>query len=107
MKPERLPWQGEVVVWYERTFETPEIQEENSSYLQRQLTFGACGYETCVWLNGVALKTMEGELVHLGEYTSFSYELEDEMLVEHNRITVMIKSSMDADTTRGKQAVQM
>ena len=40
-----------------------------------QLTFGACGYETIVWLNGQPLETIEGEPMQVGEYTSFSFEL--------------------------------
>jgi beta-galactosidase/beta-glucuronidase len=103
LQPIHNPWQGQVVVWYEREFELPDIEEEHPSYLQRQLTFGACGYETRVWLNGFALKTIEGEEVHLGEYTSFSYELDEQILKKNNRITIMIRSTMDADTTRGKQ----
>jgi hypothetical protein len=54
-------------------------------------------------LNGVPLKTIEGELVHVGEYTSFSYELPEEVLLPVNRLTVRIADTMDADTPRGKQ----
>jgi hypothetical protein len=68
-----------------------------------QLTFGACGYETRVWLNGHLLKTIEGEDVHYGEYTSFSYELKEEMVRSVNRLTVRIADTMDAEITRGKQ----
>jgi hypothetical protein len=95
-------WQGEVVAWYEREFILPEYIEapEGSLY---QLTFGACGYETRVWLNGHLLRTIEGEDVHYGEYTSFSYELPEEYLQPENRLTVRIADTWDADTTRGKQ----
>src|SRR5690606_25881413 len=65
--------------------------------------FGACGYETRVWLNGIPLKTINGEEVHTGKYTSFSYELSDNLLQPENRITVRIEDSMDADIPRGKQ----
>ena len=68
-----------------------------------QLTFGACGYETRVWLNGRLLRTIEGEDVHYGEYTSFSYELNEENLHPVNRLTVRIADTMDAETPRGKQ----
>jgi len=96
-------WQDKVVVWYERDFNLPD--KENTSGMRDilQLTFGACGYETQVWLNGVALKTVEGEEVHVGGYTSFSYELEESILQPVNRITVRIEDTMDADTPRGKQ----
>ena len=97
-------WRDKVVVWYEKEFPLPVlagVQDDSCSTLQ--LTFGACGYETRVWLNGYPLKTIEGESVHIGEYTSFSYELERHMLQDNNRLTVRIANSMDADTTRGKQ----
>jgi beta-galactosidase/beta-glucuronidase len=94
-------WHDQVIVWYEREFPLPKRIESNCSLLQ--LTFGACGYETRVWLNGIPLKTIEGEEVHIGEYTSFSYELDDIILKENNRITIRIVATMDADTTRGKQ----
>jgi hypothetical protein len=100
-KPGERSWQDKVVVWYEREFPLPERTDGQHAPLQ--LTFGACGYETRVWLNGFQLKTIEGEDVHIGEYTSFSYELEETVLQANNRLTVRIASTMDADTTRGKQ----
>lgn len=95
-------WQDKIVAWYEREFELPQ-REESPDCCMLQLTFGACGYETRVWLNGRPLRTIEGEQTHLGEYTSFSYELRDEYLRPVNRLTVRIADSMDADQTRGKQ----
>jgi len=94
-------WQDQVVAWYEREFVRPALSRKVSSLIQ--LTFGACGYETRVWLNGVLLSTIEGEDVHYGEYTSFTYELPDELLEGNNRLTVRIADTMDADRTRGKQ----
>ena len=97
-------WQDKVVAWYEREFPLPvRVNGNGSEHAMLQLTFGACGYETQVWLNGLPLKTIEGELVHVGEYTSFSYELPEETLRPINRLTVRIADTMDADTTRGKQ----
>jgi beta-galactosidase/beta-glucuronidase len=101
-QPNTKVWQDKVVVWYERTFELPRRPEE-FSHLMYQLTFGACGYETRVWLNGIPLRTIEGEEVHFGEYTSFSYELNDSLLLPVNRLTVRIADTMDSDLTRGKQ----
>ena len=101
VKPAEKAWNEKVVVWYEREFPLPE--REDKPYTQLQLTFGACGYETRVWLNGFPLKTVEEEEVHIGEYTSFSYELDEAVLQPTNRLTVRIASTMDADTTRGKQ----
>jgi beta-galactosidase/beta-glucuronidase len=95
-------WHDNVVVWYEREFERPE-RDESPEKTMIQLTFGACGYETRVWLNGKPLRTVEGELIHVGEYTSFSYELADEDLRPVNRLTVRIADSMDAEIPRGKQ----
>jgi beta-galactosidase/beta-glucuronidase len=94
-------WQDTVVAWYERDFTIPEHWLK-PHYLT-QLTFGACGYETRVWLNGHLLRTIEGEDVHFGEYTSFSYELPAGYLLPVNRLTVRIADSMDAEIPRGKQ----
>ena len=91
----------EVIGWYERDFEVP--QEWITPVTDVQLTFGACGYETRVWLNGRPLLTIEGEKAHLGEYTSFSYELPREQLAAINRITVRVSDTLDPDTPRGKQ----
>ncbi|MBC6698724.1 glycoside hydrolase family 2 protein [Hymenobacter puniceus] len=95
-------WHDKVVGWYEREFTLPEVEEPLTRSML-QLTFGACGYETQVWLNGRQLRTIEGEDVHYGEYTSFSYELREENLHLVNRLTVRIADTMDAETTRGKQ----
>ena len=95
-------WRDEVVVWYEREFPLPETDKKHP-HSQLQLTFGACGYETRVWLNGIPLKTIEGKKIHIGAYTSFSYELDETMLSEQNRLTIRIAGTMDADTARGKQ----
>lgn len=97
-------WQDRIIVWYEREFPLPALSGDiDQCCTALQLTFGACGYETRVWLNGHLLKTIEGEDVHMGVYTSFSYEMEPAMLQEVNRLTVRIANSMDADVTRGKQ----
>ncbi|GAB3726878.1 glycoside hydrolase family 2 protein [Spirosoma lituiforme] len=97
-----IVWQDKVVAWYEREFALPERTEPQDCSII-QLTFGACGYETRVWLNGHPLSTIEGEAIHYGEYTSFSFELADELLRPTNRLTVRIADTMDAETTRGKQ----
>ncbi len=95
-------WQDKVIAWYEREFELPECSGSPECSMI-QLTFGACGYETRVWLNGHPLRTIEDEVVHLGEYTSFSYELPDGYLRPINRLTVRIGDTMDAELPRGKQ----
>jgi hypothetical protein len=98
----RRPWQDRVVAWYEREFLLPDDWQAAPDCLL-QLTFGACSYETRVWLNGHPLQTVEGEDVHFGAYTSFSYELPDEYLLPRNRLTVQIAHSLDAEIPRGKQ----
>ncbi|MBO2007497.1 glycoside hydrolase family 2 protein [Hymenobacter negativus] len=95
-------WHDQVVVWYEREFTLPEVADAQQRSMM-QLTFGACGYETRVWLNGQLLRTIEGEDVHFGEYTSFTYELDEANLHLVNRLTVRIADTMDAETPRGKQ----
>jgi beta-galactosidase/beta-glucuronidase len=95
-------WLNEVVAWYEREFELPAWWDADEHCLL-QLTFGACGYETRVWLNGHVLKTIEGEEAHLGEYNSFSYELPPTLLQKVNRLTIRIADSLDAEIPRGKQ----
>ena len=100
-------WHDTVVVWYERTFSLPPMVGSAPGKSLFQLTFGACGYETRVWLNGTALKTIEGEMIHYGEYTSFSYELEETDLRAKNRLTVRIADSMDAEIPRGKQELHV
>jgi beta-galactosidase/beta-glucuronidase len=93
----------EAIAWYERDFSVPE-DWLNAADKLTQLTFGACGYETRVWLNGIALKTIEGEEVHIGEYNSFSYELPSVLLKPVNRLTIRVVDTIDADIPRGKQA---
>ena len=95
-------WHDKVVVWYERAFDRPAT-DMPTALAMLQLTFGACGYETRVWLNGLLLKTVEGEDVHYGEYTSFTYELDEAALLPVNRLTVRIADAMDAELPRGKQ----
>lgn len=94
-------WEDNVVAWYERTFPLPTREDVQHQIIQ--LTFGACGYETRVWLNGFPLRTVEDGEVHYGEYSSFSYELNDEILLPVNRLTVRIADTMDAEIPRGKQ----
>lgn len=92
----------EVIGWYERDFTIPEEWDKPNKLIQ--LTFGACGYETRAWLNGALLETIEGEEVHYGEYTSFSYELPPGLLKPVNRLTIRVTDTISADIPRGKQA---
>ncbi len=101
-KGKQASWTDQVVAWYEREFPLPE-RKDKVSHCMFQLTFGACGYETRVWLNGHLLKTIEGEPIHFGEYNSFSYELPEQWLKPVNRLTVRIAGTMDSEIPRGKQ----
>jgi len=102
--PDMKLWHDKVIVWYEREFPLPKLSaDKKCPHSQLQLTFGACGYKTRVWLNGIPLKTIEGQDVHIGSNTSFSYELDEVILKDINKLTVRIAGTMDADTARGKQ----
>lgn len=100
--PSPLLGKDKIIAWYEREFPLPE-RNGAAPYSMLQLTFGACGYETRVWLNGHLLRTIEGADVHTGEYTSFSYELDEKYLQPVNRVTVRVADTKDADIPRGKQ----
>ena len=99
-----LARQDEVIAWYEREFAVPP-EWSACADCDVLLTFGACGYETRVWLNGRPLRTVEGEDPHVGEYTSFSYELPRQYLRldGQDRLTVRVADSLDAEIPRGKQ----
>ncbi len=96
-------WTDKVVAWYERDFPLPERANGENTSSMLQLSIGACAYKTRVWLNGIPLKTIEGLSEHVGQFTSFSYELDEEILQPINRLTVRIEDDKDADSTRGKQ----
>ncbi|WP_181305567.1 glycoside hydrolase family 2 protein [Rufibacter sp. XAAS-G3-1] len=95
-------WQDKLIAWYEREFTRPEKLESGGKRIY-QITFGACGYETRVWLNGRLLTDVEGGEVHYGEYNSFSFEINEDHLLPVNYLTVRISHSMDAEVPRGKQ----
>ncbi len=95
-------WQDMVVCWYEREFSVPDEWRDLPG-MNLHITFGACGYETRVWLNGQALRTLDGEEVHYGGYTSFSYEVPFAALQPVNRLTVRVAASYDDEIPRGKQ----
>jgi beta-galactosidase/beta-glucuronidase len=93
----------QIVAWYQREFAIPSEWGTDCGG-GVALTLGACGYETRVWLNGHPLTTVEGEEVHFGEYTSFSYELPEQLLEANNNLTIRVADSMDPEIPRGKQA---
>lgn len=73
----------------------------------RQLAVSA--YVWSLWLRNPrlaerhGLKTIEGEPIHYGGYTSFFYELDEAGLRAENRLTVRIADSMDAEIPRRNQ----
>ena len=73
----------------------------------RQLAVSA--YVWSLWLRNPrlaerhGLKTIEGEPIHYGGYTSFLYELDEADLRAENRLTVRIADSMDAEIPRRNQ----
>src|SRR4051812_7866788 len=101
-EPTTSAQRDKVIAWYEREFTAPD-RATPADRTMFQITFGACGYETRVWLNGHPLITIEEQDVHYGEFTSFSYELPEAHLRDVNRLTVRIEDSLDADIPRGKQ----
>jgi beta-galactosidase/beta-glucuronidase len=101
-EPSPAATQDKVVAWYERDFALPDPSAVPAQSML-QITFGACGYETRVWLNGFPLRTIDEQDIHYGEFTSFSYELPEAHLKPVNRLTVRIEDSLDADLPRGKQ----
>ena len=103
-KHQHEAWHDKVIIWYQKEFLLPQHKKYNGSTpVMLQLTFGACGYETQVWLNGTPVRTIEGEEIHYGEYTSFTYELDERLLKSVNRLTVRISDTKNADIPRGKQ----
>ncbi|WP_046375411.1 glycoside hydrolase family 2 [Spirosoma radiotolerans] len=102
MSPGKKERPVKVVIWYERDFNLP-TRNGATDHSIFQLTFGACGYPTRVWLNGHLLRTLEDEDPHCGSYASFSYELPDQYLRPLNRLTVRIADVTDADIRCGEQ----
>jgi beta-galactosidase/beta-glucuronidase len=83
------------VVWYARTFETPEIDEDGRLLLH----FGAVDYRAKVWVNGDQVAE------HEGGHTPFSADVTDALDEdEHNVLVVRAEDpSKDRTIPRGKQ----
>lgn len=75
-------------VWYRKSV---NISKRNN--MRTLLHFGACDYETNVWINNSKLKT------HFGGQSSFTYDITDQLIDGDNVITVCA----DDDTRSLKQ----
>lgn len=91
-------------VWYRRTFEVPRAWRPATGKRLR-LNFGACDWETTVWVNGKQV----GE-PHRGGYTPFSFDITDALRaggVGAQEIVVAVYDPADPKTTgwqpKGKQ----
>ena len=82
------------VVWYQRSFSTPESWEGKEICLR----FGAVDYHAQVYVNGQLL----GE--HLGGYSPFGFRIPRYLLSDTNQLTVRVRDSKSWTQPRGKQA---
>ena len=85
-------------LWYRRTFELPE------SWTSRQimLNFGACDWETTVWVNGTEIGR------HRGGYNSFVFDISDALKNKgQQELVVSVWDPVDQGTQpRGKQVLK-
>lgn len=91
-------------IWYRRTFEVPRAWRPGAGKKLR-LNFGACDWETTVWVNG----KQAGE-PHRGGYTPFSFDITDTLRaggMGPQEIVVAVYDPADPKTTgwqpKGKQ----
>ncbi|MFF5565737.1 AbfB domain-containing protein [Streptomyces sp. NPDC012623] len=86
-------------LWYKRTFTVPADWNGRSV----QLNFGACDWETAVWVNG-----RQAGAVHRGGYDSFSYDITP--LLSGGSADTIVVSAYDPTQTGGqavgKQRIQ-
>ncbi len=82
-------------VWYKRSFTVPKEWLDNKVLLH----FGACDYETEVWVNGTSVGT------HKGGYSSFSFDITRFLLDGENVVTVYAQDDVRSGLQpRGKQS---
>ncbi len=91
-------------VWYRRTFEVPRAWRPGAGKKLR-LNFGACDWETTVWVNGKQV----GE-PHRGGYTPFGFDITDALRaggIGPQEIVIAVYDPADPKTTgwqpKGKQ----
>lgn len=79
------------VVWYRKTF---ILEKENDTVL---LKFGAVDYKAQIWVNGMFIGS------HEGGYSSFEFDITEELICGENHIVVRVEDGNEADKPRGKQ----
>ncbi|HUU43266.1 MAG TPA: glycoside hydrolase family 2 TIM barrel-domain containing protein [Planctomycetota bacterium] len=81
-------------VWYEREIDVPKLKGN-----RMLLHFGACDYETTVFLNGEPLGA------HRGGYTPFTFDLTEFAKPGKNRLTVFARDDLRSfEQPAGKQS---
>lgn len=87
----------EQLMWYKRSFTVP--QNWNGQHVK--LNFGAVDYETDVYVNGTKVGS------HKGGYTSFSFDITDQLKPGENELIVHVLDYTDTqgDQIKGKQTV--
>lgn len=85
-EPKFLYYEG--TVWYQRSFNKPEIQNDEEVYLY----FGAINYEAHVYLNGKKLG------MHKGGFTPFNFKVpKNQLLDEDNNLVVHVNNNRFPD----------
>ncbi|NQX66526.1 DUF1349 domain-containing protein [Paenibacillus alba] len=88
----------ENLMWYKRSFTVPS----DWSGQRVMLNFGAVDYLATVYVNGVQVGT------HKGGYTSFSFDITDQLQAGNNELIVHVldNTDMGEDQAVGKQTVK-
>ncbi|MGL1958045.1 MAG: beta-glucuronidase [Colwellia sp.] len=74
-------------VWYRRTFDSPNISNDEKVYLR----FGAVNYKSDVYLNGRKLGT------HIGGFTPFFFDISKHLSSAKNSLIVKVDNSRHAE----------
>jgi len=83
-------------VWYKRDFTLPGNWQHDGQHTL--LHIGACDYHTEVWINGISVGT------HNGGYTSFNFDITNNIHAGENRITICATDDLRSDNQpAGKQ----
>ncbi|MBR3692101.1 MAG: beta-galactosidase [Clostridia bacterium] len=84
-------------VWYKRRVTLPEGWKAPGRRVL--LHFGACDFETEVWINGISVG------LHRGGYVSFSFDITDALTAGENTITVAAEDNLRShNQPAGKQS---
>jgi beta-galactosidase/beta-glucuronidase len=80
------------IVWYQRSFDRPDWSAQRI-----MLNFGACDYDTRVFINGIEV----GQ--HRGGYSPFSLDISHCLIAGSNKVTIRVQDSDSWMQPRGKQ----